>query len=232
MDRQEKDARLDALRAGAKPGSELDAGDVKAAWEALCQAWPHMTSRPGAGADELLQIRQALGYEPPAALVELLSLSNGAEGAFGTEDLLSAAQVVSNWTVWEEIFDGFDPDDLYGAVEAADDRTVAMYTCPYWVPFAVDGGGNHVAIDLAPGPAGRIGQIILFGPDETEIRCIGTDLADFLWQQVNDAHAREGGYESVDEDAGLSGGLPAGTATEPAPTSEPTRRSWKRRFRK
>lgn len=34
-----------------------------------------------------------------------------------------------------------------------------------WIPLARDWGGNNVAVDLAPGPAGKWGQIIIFGRD-------------------------------------------------------------------
>ncbi|KAJ5661594.1 uncharacterized protein N7477_009210 [Penicillium maclennaniae] len=34
-----------------------------------------------------------------------------------------------------------------------------------WIPVARDWGGNHLAIDLAPGPAGKWGQVIIFGRD-------------------------------------------------------------------
>lgn len=34
-----------------------------------------------------------------------------------------------------------------------------------WIPLVRDWGGNNLAVDLAPGPAGHWGQIILFGRD-------------------------------------------------------------------
>lgn len=40
-----------------------------------------------------------------------------------------------------------------------------VYVHPAWIPLARDWGGNNLAVDLAPGPAGRWGQIILFGRD-------------------------------------------------------------------
>ncbi|KAJ5334287.1 hypothetical protein MYU51_004883 [Penicillium brevicompactum] len=45
-----------------------------------------------------------------------------------------------------------------GAVQKA-------YAHPAWIPLARDWGGNHLAIDLAPGPAGKWGQVIIFGRD-------------------------------------------------------------------
>lgn len=39
------------------------------------------------------------------------------------------------------------------------------YSHPAWIPLARDWGGNNIAVDLAPGPTGKWGQIILMGRD-------------------------------------------------------------------
>ncbi|CAI6333358.1 unnamed protein product [Periconia digitata] len=39
------------------------------------------------------------------------------------------------------------------------------YSHPAWIPLARDWGGNYLATDLAPGPTGTWGQIIIFGRD-------------------------------------------------------------------
>ncbi|MCJ1400412.1 Cell wall assembly regulator [Xylographa trunciseda] len=39
------------------------------------------------------------------------------------------------------------------------------YAHPGWIPLARDWGGNNIAVDLAPGPQGKWGQIIIFGRD-------------------------------------------------------------------
>lgn len=40
-----------------------------------------------------------------------------------------------------------------------------VYAHPSWIPLVRDWGGNNLAVDLAPGPAGKWGQVILFGRD-------------------------------------------------------------------
>ena len=40
-----------------------------------------------------------------------------------------------------------------------------VYAHPGWIPLVRDWGGNNLAVDLAPGPAGKWGQVILFGRD-------------------------------------------------------------------
>lgn len=39
------------------------------------------------------------------------------------------------------------------------------YAHPSWIPLARDWGGNNICVDLAPGPGGKWGQIILTGRD-------------------------------------------------------------------
>ena len=39
------------------------------------------------------------------------------------------------------------------------------YVHPAWIPMARDWGGNNICIDLAPGPTGKWGQVILMGRD-------------------------------------------------------------------
>ncbi|KAL9635305.1 MAG: hypothetical protein Q9164_003542 [Protoblastenia rupestris] len=39
------------------------------------------------------------------------------------------------------------------------------YAHPSWIPLARDWGGNNLAVDLAPGPVGTWGQVIIFGRD-------------------------------------------------------------------
>lgn len=64
----------------------------------------------------------------------------------------------ANPTVWRS--DLLDRQDSQppGAVQKA-------YAHPAWIPLARDWGGNNLAIDLAPGPAGKWGQVIIFGRD-------------------------------------------------------------------
>ncbi|KAI9813757.1 MAG: Cell wall assembly regulator [Pycnora praestabilis] len=40
-----------------------------------------------------------------------------------------------------------------------------VYAHHLWIPLARDWGGNNVAVDLAPGPTGKWGQVIIFGRD-------------------------------------------------------------------
>lgn len=90
------------------------------------------------------------------------------------------------------------------------------YTHPSWIPLARDWGGNCIAADLAPGPAGRWGQIIAFGRDYDCKFVVARSWAHFLASVADDFGAGDfkteegeplegkgnGGKVYVDEETG------------------------------
>ncbi|KAJ5095130.1 hypothetical protein N7532_007421 [Penicillium argentinense] len=77
-----------------------------------------------------------------------------------------------------------------GAVQKA-------YAHPAWIPLARDWGGNHLAIDLAPGPAGKWGQVIIFGRDYDCKYVVARSWAAFLATFADDLCS---GKTMVDEE--------------------------------
>lgn len=61
-----------------------------------------------------------------------------------------------------------------------------VYAHPGWIPLARDWGGNNIAVDLAPGPAGKWGQIIIFGRDYDCKYVIARSWAAFLATVADD----------------------------------------------
>lgn len=78
----------------------------------------------------------------------------------------------------------------------------AVYAHPGWVPLAKDYMGNNIAIDLAPGSRGRVGQVILFGRDCDMKFVVAPSWSSFLATFVNDL---ESDHVMVDEDVGVGG---------------------------
>lgn len=60
------------------------------------------------------------------------------------------------------------------------------YAHPGWIPLVRDWGGNNIAVDLAPGPLGKWGQIILFGRDYDCKYVIAKSWAHFLATVADD----------------------------------------------
>ncbi|KAI0024422.1 glucan synthesis regulatory protein [Xylariomycetidae sp. FL0641] len=79
-----------------------------------------------------------------------------------------------------------------GAVQRA-------YAHPGWIPLVRDWGGNNLAVDLAPGPNGLWGQIILFGRDYDTKYVVARSWGSFLALLADDLNS---GKWFVDEDNG------------------------------
>lgn len=60
------------------------------------------------------------------------------------------------------------------------------YAHPGWIPLARDWGGNNLAVDLAPGPAGKWGQVIIFGRDFDCKVVVSRSWASFLAMVADD----------------------------------------------
>lgn len=178
-DEEAKTAFVEQLQQTAPDPVEFDDLEIARAWKDLVQHAGIATADAAVDAD-IERFATATGFEMPPQLDVLLRLSNGASSAFGFRDLLSVDQIIAEWRGWKEIFDERTLAGLQSGSTAADDRTVGIYTNPRWVPFARD-SGNSVAIDLLPGPAGRQGQVIYFGADESHnVRVLAHDLATFI----------------------------------------------------
>jgi cell wall assembly regulator SMI1 len=55
-----------------------------------------------------------------------------------------------------------------------------LYANPLWIPFTHDLGGNHIGLDLDPGPRGTPGQVIVFGRDEDRKKLVASSFAAFV----------------------------------------------------
>lgn len=61
-----------------------------------------------------------------------------------------------------------------------DDAIALDYANPGWIPLARTVGSDFIGVDLAPGPAGHVGQAINFGRDERKKGVLARCWADFL----------------------------------------------------
>ncbi|KAK4569697.1 Cell wall assembly regulator [Recurvomyces mirabilis] len=94
----------------------------------------------------------AANYEIPQAPIKAFAGSS-------SSSTVPVAQASSNTNAqWrQELLDKQDSQPA-NAVQKA-------YSHPAWIPLARDWGGNNICVDLAPGPTGKWGQIILMGRD-------------------------------------------------------------------
>ncbi|KAK5077154.1 Cell wall assembly regulator [Lithohypha guttulata] len=100
-------------------------------------------------------------------------LSNGASSSS------SAYHQQQNGKAWREELLARQDSQPPKAVQKA-------YAHPAWIPLARDWGGNNIAVDLAPGPTGKWGQVILFGRDYDCKYVIAKSWAHFLATVADD----------------------------------------------
>ena len=68
-------------------------------------------------------------------------------------EFLSCEEIVSQGKTWKELLDGGDfKDTFYGS----DDGIKNDWWNPKWIPFAHNGGGDHLCLDLDPASSGTL----------------------------------------------------------------------------
>ena len=161
--------------------------DAPLAWSRLEAVLPPSVLadlRPGASDAALDAAEHAIGAELPAEARVAYALHDGQRGAapgvvIGLR-LLPIAEVVAAWSLWREIVET-SPDIGEAPSRAVPEGVVRpLYVDLGWLPLVDDGAGNHVALDLAPGPLGVRGQVITFGSDEPVRHRLAGSLPDLL----------------------------------------------------
>ena len=88
--------------------------------------------------------------------------------------------------------------ELFDRQDSQPSRAIQKaYAHPSWIPLARDWGGNNIAVDLAPGPTGKWGQVIIFGRDYDCKYVVSRSWAAFLATVADDMRSEK---VFVDED--------------------------------
>jgi cell wall assembly regulator SMI1 len=164
---------------------------VEEAWDRL-EAWcrAHVPGlldalNPGASAAEIEALERAIQRPLPADVRVSLAIHNGQSGrplgsdfVFGLE-LLDAEQIAHYWELWAGLTEYNDEyrEDMASVPPGA---IQLDYANPGWVPLTKAASASHLATDLAPGPAGSVGQMINFGRDEREKCVLAASWGEFL----------------------------------------------------
>ncbi|GAB3406414.1 SMI1/KNR4 family protein [Flindersiella endophytica] len=143
---------------------------------------------PAADREELLG---ELGVALPRDLQALYAAADGDGGRgllhgygwFGLEMLAELADPGARWWVrrgWRRYVDGSFVHE-YGpplTIRRVEDH-------PAWIPFATNTFGDYLAVDLAPGPRGRPGQVILVGRSHDGPAYVADSVTTLLRRQVS-----------------------------------------------
>ena len=153
---------------------------------------PLVILNPPATERQLDEAEDALGVKLPPDVRESYLIHDGQPyggGLFGGCDWHSLENVVREWTVWKELLDGGDFDDISSD---ADGRTIRTdWWNPRWIPFTQNGGGDSHCFDLEPGPEGVVGQIIEMIHDSGDRPYEAESLREWLQKFADDLEAGE-----------------------------------------
>lgn len=153
--------------------------------------------RPGADADALASLEHELGVTLPDDVRASLAVHDGTEesaGLVGGWDLLPVEIIASE----ARLMRGMVEDGAFGEATAnAHPKLAGPWWNPAWLPIVSSGSGHFLCVDLAPGPEGRVGQVVLFLHDAPERYVVAPSYRAWLEAVVRDlesgAYTREDG---------------------------------------
>lgn len=127
---------------------------------------------------------------PSSAAGSARSSIDGNAEAASVRSSSSATGVNNGNTMWRQELLARQDCVPAGAVQKA-------YAHPAWIPLVRDWGGNNLAVDLAPGPRGTWGQVVLFGRDYDTKYVVAKSWSHFLALVADDLSS---GKWFIDED--------------------------------
>jgi cell wall assembly regulator SMI1 len=137
-----------------------------------------------AKAADIKRLEKQIGQALPDNFQASYRIHDGSDrnsGVFVGLSLMSLSEVGRTWEGWAEIADDEEiVEDLSEDCQSQPPGAVKpLYANRGWVPFAGD-SQNYVAIDLDPGPKGKVGQIINAGRDDEVRHVIADTFEGFL----------------------------------------------------
>lgn len=162
-----------AIAAGVEDATPADEAAVVAAEQALGVAFPPELRALWAGAGSGDYLPGEVGRDEDDIDEDAVAF-----------DIVSPEQVAREVTPWRE--GGREITWEYDATVVLDpspgDKVQQVMHSHGWVPFAGDWGGNPYALDLTPGPAGLVGQVIQADHerDDEPPRLVSDSLTDFV----------------------------------------------------
>ncbi|HEU4562860.1 MAG TPA: SMI1/KNR4 family protein [Longimicrobium sp.] len=150
--------------------------------------------QPPASDADLAALAETLGVSLPPSFLDLYRWKNGQRdpgepGPFYGLSFLSIPDLLKEWENWNEIL-ADNSFDLHGFSSSVAPGVVKeRYANRHWIPFSHDWGGNHIGVDLDPGPKGRVGQVINFGRDEDAKYVLGQTVQAFVARLADELEA-------------------------------------------
>jgi cell wall assembly regulator SMI1 len=143
---------------------------------------------PGASDADFKAVEKAVGAKLPADFKMAYKIHDGqkfAEGNLvppleGNEEsyfLLSLKHLLEEWQTWKGLLDAGEFKDQ---ASGPDKGIRSQWWHPGWIPFASNGGGDFLCIDLAPTEEGVSGQVITMSHESAKRELLAGCFAEWL----------------------------------------------------
>lgn len=188
--------------------TDLKRSKVKIMDEAVTGVWDYILKwynlhssmllsqlKPGTDQKSILKLNKTLGISLPNDFQASLMTYNG-EVYFHDYQYLTIDQIIETWKMMKGLLESNAfPSHLHDNKKM--DNVLEVWWNEKWIPFAKDGGGNLMCIDMDPTVSGHKGQIIYWekseGPIPTQYKSF------FHWLYAYE-QALYRGYYKVDEE--------------------------------
>ncbi len=138
----------------------------------------------GATLKEIAAVEKAMGLKLPEDFKHSYRIHNEEiELFFFGDDFDPLKMVLGNWEHWAENHQRYNASPEFDLPRTS--HPPGAIRCDdfprEWIPLLFEEGTfNNLAIDLAPGPKGHVGQVILFSLDQEKYHVVGKTWAEFL----------------------------------------------------
>lgn len=151
---------------------------------------------PGASDAQLSALETTLGQTLPDDYRAWLAGHNGENdtdlGMMSAGEFLSTERTASEWQKMVTL-----AAEVGGPITTEsepDGHIVPVWWHRGWIPITSDGAGNLECLDLNPGPAGTVGQVIDFDHETVHRTVVATSFRAWIEQFVADVEAGEYAY--------------------------------------
>jgi cell wall assembly regulator SMI1 len=133
---------------------------------------------PAANPDRIAELTRQFGVQPTEELTSYLRIHDGQDGRFDLIvpwQLLSVESIESEIELMNETFRDREDEEI----DAIGPVKPVLWNRA-WIPFASDGAGNLLCIDLDPDDGGDDGQVIQWAADPPYVEVIAPSLQGWL----------------------------------------------------
>jgi cell wall assembly regulator SMI1 len=165
--------------------------DMPALWKRLKKALDgdvRKSLKKGTNDEKLAALEAKIGVQLPADFRASYLLVNGQDdgedGIFPPEDALDEGYnlyplkgILGEWSSWVQLTES---GEFNGRNSSPDPGVRSDWWHRGWIPFATNGGGDSLCIDMAPADGGTVGQVISMSHESGDRPILAKSFAEFL----------------------------------------------------